>query len=285
MKDDENSKSEEFTLNTRSPFKPEESEDSTEGWLISYADLMTLIACFFILMMAFANFEKPTYQEMANAVAKYFKGANVSKDENLMTAMMVKIEAVTDLKDVIDIRVNLNGIEIVFKTSHLFDSGSADLKPKARGYLDELIRIISDKSKKFNIVINGHTDHVPIGQGVEIRKYFQSNWELSAMRASHIARFFHEHGYPGDNLRAVGYADSEPEVPNFDESGGEIPANMARNRRVVISVSKPTPQGFKMGFGRIYKIKTKKKFQPEFSKKNDLNEKNTKKIENKENEK
>ena len=115
-----------------------------------------------------------------------------------------------------------------------FDSGSASLsdagKVILRGLLDPLTAALAEG---YRIRVEGHTDDTPIDT-----PQFPSNWELSTARASAVVHFFLEQGIPAQRLRAVGYADTEPKVPNRDAAGNPIPANQARNRRVVIKLEK-----------------------------------------------
>jgi flagellar motor protein MotB len=115
-----------------------------------------------------------------------------------------------------------------------FDSGSASLsdggKAILRGILGPLTGALAEG---YRIRVEGHTDDTPIDT-----PQFPSNWELSTARASAVVHFFLEQGVPAQRLRAVGYADTEPKVPNRDAAGNPIPANQAENRRVVIQLEK-----------------------------------------------
>jgi flagellar motor protein MotB len=115
-----------------------------------------------------------------------------------------------------------------------FDSGSARLsdggKAILRGILGPLTAALAEG---YRIRVEGHTDDTPIDT-----PQFPSNWELSTARASAVVHYFLEQGVPAERLRAVGYADTEPKVPNRDAAGNPIPANQAQNRRVVIKLEK-----------------------------------------------
>ena len=84
----------------------------------------------------------------------------------------------------------------------------------------------------YRVKVEGHTDNIPIKSSC-----FPSNWELSASRASAVARFFIDTGVPADRLEVVGLADTRPEAPNEDLYGKPIQENQARNRRIVILVT------------------------------------------------
>ena len=83
------------------------------------------------------------------------------------------------------------------------------------------------------VTVEGHTDDAPIHSA-----QFPSNWELSTARASAVVHFFLDAGVAPSRLRAAGYADTFPLVPNRDAAGRAIPENQARNRRVVIKLER-----------------------------------------------
>jgi flagellar motor protein MotB len=115
-----------------------------------------------------------------------------------------------------------------------FDSGSARLSDGGKAILRGILEpLTSALAEGYRIRVEGHTDDTPIDT-----PQFPSNWELSTARASAVVHYFLEQGVPAERLRAVGYADTEPKVPNRDAAGNPIPANQAQNRRVVIKLEK-----------------------------------------------
>ena len=115
-----------------------------------------------------------------------------------------------------------------------FSSGSATLSSSGKKILEDVaVNLKSDKFKDYQVTVEGHTDDSPI------RTFqFPSNWELSTARASAVVHFFIDQGISARKLRAAGYADTFPLVPNEDALGKMIPENQARNRRVVIKLEK-----------------------------------------------
>ena len=118
-----------------------------------------------------------------------------------------------------------------------FDSGSAALSAAGEAILrGELDKLDSDQYKNYEITVEGHTDDTPIHTA-----QFPSNWELSTARAAAVVHFLLDQGIPAQKLRAAGYADTFPKVPNRDADGNPIPENQAQNRRVVIKLEKIEP--------------------------------------------
>ena len=102
------------------------------GWLTSYADLMTLVACFFILMMAFANYDL-NLSRKADLLAKYFKGEDESSDDPSRRLLM-KIQSVSNLEEITEIRTSEDGIELILNVKTLFRLGSASLLKMLKKY-------------------------------------------------------------------------------------------------------------------------------------------------------
>ena len=117
-------------------------------------------------------------------------------------------------------------LKVIFIDKILFDSGSVDIKPGGK----ELLRIMAGSlkvAKDQNIVVEGHTDNVPLGSA--LRQRFPSNWELSTARAAAVARFFQQEvGIRPERLSARGYSFYRPIALNKSEEGRR------QNRRIEI---------------------------------------------------
>ena len=114
----------------------------------------------------------------------------------------------------------------------LFDDNSIKIKEEAKPALDKIAKLLSDnKYKRFQIVVEGHTDDAPFRS-----KEFPSNWELSSARAGAIVRYFILKELVPERFQAVGMAGVSPKYPNLNHFGEPIPENRIRNRRVVIHV-------------------------------------------------
>jgi chemotaxis protein MotB len=125
---------------------------------------------------------------------------------------------ITQLKD----KLSVNLVEKI-----LFDSGSAEIRKDGKKVLDRVAEILQTVSDK-QIRVAGHTDNVPIGP--RIRDRFASNWELSAARATTVARYLQDKGIDPEILSASGYSEYRPVAPNETEEG------RARNRRIDIDL-------------------------------------------------
>lgn len=126
----------------------------------------------------------------------------------------------------LDILLDRHQLRLEIGDGILFDSGTADLGSPGRALIEELVTALQDDRVK--ISVEGHTDNVPINT-----PRFPSNWELSSIRATTVARELIEHGIPQHRIRVTGFADTQPRAPN------DSAANRALNRRVslVLEVS------------------------------------------------
>lgn len=233
-------------------------EKASIEYMLTYGDMVTLLLCFFVILLSMATFEPPRLQIILSA----FKGAlgvlerGPSMTEFSMMTMGIQAEKIikgfpelvagrqdregrrrrivrTEIQQTLgeilkkggmEIRTDERGIIIQIANTTLFEEGSAEIKLEAEEVLNrvgELISLIPNQIK-----IEGHTDNSPVES-----KEYPSNWELSVMRATNVLRYIdNRHGGISGRLSASGYGMHRPIVPNTS------PENKAKNRRVDIVV-------------------------------------------------
>lgn len=211
-----------------------QEEESESNWLMSYADMMTLLVGFFVMLLAFSSLDFKKYEKLKQETTKVFGGEYKVPFEEVSKTLKDVVKA-QKLQDQVVFEESEEGITITFRGALFFASGSSELQPKALNLLEKVVPVIQKKGKNFGIIIEGHTDDSPI-----VTKRFPSNWELSSVRACTVLRLFEENGFPSKKMQALGWGDTKPIVPNRDENGVAIPLNRAQNRRVVIRVLKDT---------------------------------------------
>jgi len=221
--------------------------DTSSLWLVSYADMMTLICCFFILMMAFANYDPPGMSVKMEQVSKAFGKDKYKSSSTKFTQLQEEVAKHPELKDLIKTSIVDNALLITFSGSVLFDKEAHELTEESRFLLDALIDLIKIKDSNYRILVEGHDDNQPITKS---NKY-PSHWALSSARASSVVTRFEYFGFDPQNLVAIGLGDTNPIAPNEDEKGDPIPENMRLNRRIVIKVLEPMNKGKmqKLGLG------------------------------------
>jgi len=207
-----------------------------EPWLVSYADMMTLLFGFFVLMYSFASANPQQREEMRKRIAESMGSEYTSPFVDVIGEIKMTIEDAQLVKEV-EVQDTFEGIRIISKGTLFFDSGSVTLKPQAEELLVKIAGVIVKRLKDFRVIVEGHTDDVPIAT-----REIPSNWELSALRAGTVVRLWEAHGVARAQLRPMGLADIEPVAPNRDAQGVPIERNMAENRRIVIRIQK-APSG------------------------------------------
>jgi chemotaxis protein MotB len=212
------------------------TDDGEGNWLVSYADMMTLLFGFFVMLTAFSTPDVGKIEKMREQTAKSMGVAYTKPYQDLFESLK-KVLRDFHLDKEVSVEFQDTGLSLVSKGTLFFDSGSAELKPQARSLVEMISAILVDQARGFRVVVEGHTDDIPIES-----RYFPSNWELSSARASTVVRLLESKGFPHPSLRPMGLADTEPVVPNRTPAGVSIPANQAQNRRIVIRIEKQLPK-------------------------------------------
>ncbi len=207
-----------------------EEDGNDELWLLSYADLMTLLMAFFALLLSFSKFDLEKFERMKEKASEQF-GGEYTKPHQELQQDLKQVIAKNNLEGLVKIEEHPLGVILSFQGNILFDSGAVEFREENRRVIARVISIIKKEARNYNIIIEGHTDDAPMSAG-----RLKSNWELSAVRASTLARAFGKFGFKKKQIKVTGFADSVPLVPNRNERGDPIPENRAKNRRVVMKV-------------------------------------------------
>lgn len=214
---------------------PTPPPDEPEGWLTSYADLMSLLSCFFMLMMAFANYDTPGVQQKAKIIADTF-----NKSGGLSELELEKLsKEITHHPDFIDrLKVTLRDGEliIVFSGSAVFPEGAYILDRSTVSMVDTLIEMIKARNTEYRILIEGHAD-----KNESLLAGNMNHWSLSAARAANVAARFEYFGFKSEYMAAVAKGDREPVSEyRLTAKEGVPPREIAKlNRRAVIRVLEP----------------------------------------------
>lgn len=246
--------------------KNDEHVDNHERWLVSYADFITLLFAFFIVMYAVSSVNEGKYRVLSSSLVSAFKNDNLSNHTTLQSTefspISVQKSNQTDSIKPIDnlgslkkkkqekmksmaknilhaleplvrdgqVRVTQSslGITVEINASVLFSPGQAKLANNSSLTLQAVAHVI--KGHEHEIHVEGHTDNLPIQT-----ENFPSNWELSSARASSVIRLFIENGVEAHRLTAIGYGENRPIETN------ETPDGRKRNRRVTVMILSTDP--------------------------------------------
>lgn len=232
------------------------NQEASEGtWLNTYADLVTLLLCFFVLLFAMSKIDNekfkqfilsfqsnkgmiignqgdtlpPIIDDFSDPTPKITEESEDEKFEKMYNELQ-RFVSENGLESNVSVYKEQDGILINFKDSVLFDKASAVLREDAVNILTELSTILHSFDRM--VKVEGHTDNDPINNAL-----YPSNWELSTARAVGVVKFFIE-GVPYDRqipphlLQAAGYGEYHPLVENNSEE------NKAKNRRIEIAIIK-----------------------------------------------
>jgi chemotaxis protein MotB len=230
------------------------SHGNHERWLVSYADFITLLFAFFVVLYASAQVDKHKAGKLAEAIEEgfqdlgAFRGSSKRLPEpkvaapdvlpklkpNSITPNRTEVDRLTKeleqslapeiARNEISIHLGPDGLVLSLREIGFFDSGSAQMRPDALETFGRIANVLSERP--YRLRVEGHTDNLPIHNGK-----FASNWELSTARATEVVRLLAIYkGIVPENLAAAGYAEFHPAGDNATEEGRQA------NRRVDVVV-------------------------------------------------
>lgn len=216
---------------------PHRQESNPDDWLMTFADMATLLLCFFIIMFALSYVPPEQLKKISESLKDAGFSTSESKEdpfETLVSELQVSLGA-SGFDKHLYVETKPGQVDIELASSSFFGSGSAQLKADAVPVLEHVLAQIKPFIDQTNMTVKveGHTDDVPMKNA-----QFPSNWELSSARASNVVRFFIAKGVDPARLEVLGYADTRPKLANRDATGKALPSNQEINRRVVISISR-----------------------------------------------
>jgi chemotaxis protein MotB len=213
------------------PELPPEIEEK-EDWLITYADAITLLMAFMVMLLTFSEYDVPAFEEAAAAIQSNLTGRDTTSPIQLLRIDVQDVVYNMQADQVVKVETDDKGIVIELSSSAFYLPGSANIRDEATPVQEKLSQtLLAPRYQLYTIEIEGHTDDDPINT-----PQFPSNWELSTVRASRIVRFFVDQGLEAIRMKASGYAETKPKVPNTDLQGNPIPENKSVNRRVAIRI-------------------------------------------------
>lgn len=236
-----------------------EEHENHERWLVSYADFITLLFAFFVVMYSISSVNEGKYKVLSESLVGVFSeperaikpipigderprttepdrsmiedspnsSTSAGPSEPLQQIASSMREAFGDLiaSEQLTVRGNELWVEIELNSSLLFPSGDAIPNEMAFTLVEKVAKILAPYENPIHI--EGFTDNLPINTA-----QFPSNWELSAARAASIVRMLAMDGVDPGRMAAVGYGEFQPVADNATAEG------RSRNRRVVLVISR-----------------------------------------------
>lgn len=208
-------------------------EEGEGPWLVSYADLMTLLMGFFALIASMSTISKEKLDKVKESAAETF-GAKYEKPYEKLGQDIADFIKANHLEDKVQVSISSNGAELTFTGTMFFESGDFIVKNEAKEIMGQLAVIIKNQPHKYKALIEGHTDSAPISHPI-----IASNWELSGIRAARIAQIFEGVGFLRNQLTIIGWGDTRKVANDTNTDGSLNPQISAKNRRVVLRVYDP----------------------------------------------
>lgn len=241
--------------------------DNHDRWLISYADFVTLLFAFFVVMYSISSINESKYKIFSDSLKIAFSNQSdwaadtvvpneptvllralvdrrtarlgeqqrkIQERMNELASGLSKVMSPLIKQGMVNVNPVRRGVVLDISASSLFKTGEAILQPESLPVLLEVAKVLS--KEELPIEVEGHTDDIPIST-----LQFPSNWELSSARASSVVRRLIENGVAETHLSVVGLASTHPLVPN------DTPENRARNRRVTITILSPNSERIQDG--------------------------------------
>jgi chemotaxis protein MotB len=232
--------------------------ENHDRWLLSYADFVTLLFAFFVVMYAVSAVNESKYRILASSLGDAFgkttssdvpvpqlpavtlppevkqrtlKQQQAIEEQTHMTEVASKLlDAMAPLvkEGKVKVTQSRRGVSIEINANVLFAPGRAELEPQSLAVLRAVAAQL--KNEPFKLEVTGHTDNIPISNSV-----FASNWELSAVRATSVVRLLADNGIAPARLSAIGREASQPIASNDTAEG------RARNRRVELMILSSMP--------------------------------------------
>ena len=210
---------------TQPEYNPYRSQRNVSGWQLSFLDTIFLLLTFFVMLAGLARFDFVGLQVTEGRVAL--------DQDPIQPFTLLLSETLAPHIGAGQVRLDEanNRITLQFSSVLLFDSAETELLPGGMQLISNTVEALSMlDADRLLIEVEGHTDDIPIGVS------YPSNWELSSARASSVVRYLIDRGIPAERLKASGFAETRPLLPNRTVQGVPISQNMAVNRRVAMII-------------------------------------------------
>jgi len=199
---------------------------SEEGWLLSYADLITNLLIFFVMLLSASNISKVKMQQMSQSLSGKTQGGSLADIKRDVDAKIREDK----LEGTVRTRLTDDGLELSLNSGVVFDVGSAAIRTEWDPVLSKLLSRVAGYVGRYKLAVEGHTDSTPITS-----PRYPSNWELSSARAMEVRARLEGAGVGAERIRVEAYADTK--APPEAETKGLPPEEVnSRARRVVVRI-------------------------------------------------
>lgn len=209
-------------------WQPVRSRSGNEGWLTSYADLITNLLIFFVLILSASQLQTGKLEKIMAALS-----SGEAIQSTTLTQAQTEIEKTLkeqNLDRQVSVQLSDDGLELSFESGVMFASGSAEIRPEMDDSLGKVLATVGKYHTRYQYAVEGHTDETPMKSG-----QYRDNWDLSSKRALVVRARLEATGVPSRKIRVEAYADTKPLKADVIQ-GLTREEVLARHRRVVIRI-------------------------------------------------
>ena len=201
-------------------------EEEDEGWLLSYADLITNLLIFFVMLLSAAEISESKMQQIQQRLSGV-------KSPSSLSAIQEEVEArirEQELEALVRTELSDDGLKLSLNSGLVFDSGAAFIREDLVPTLRSMLGTLTPYGGRYHFAVEGHTDERPM-----MNSRFPSNWELSTARANALRAHLEAGGIAPERIRVEGYAATR-RLPESELAGLNEAERLARHRRVVVRI-------------------------------------------------
>lgn len=209
------------------------NEEPLEDWLLSYADMITLIMAFFVMLAAISKVDANLYEKVQSGMAKEIGNRKTERPiDDMKKELADVVSAMSGGDSLADVATDERGVVLNLDSGAMFKQGSAEVRPEVIPMLKEMAVTLNHKRfESYILEIQGHTDDTPVAT-----PQYPTNFDLAAARALATLRAMKAQGIGEDRMVVSAYGQYKPRVPNRTPEGNPLPVNQSLNRRVSIHV-------------------------------------------------
>ncbi len=198
-----------------------------ESWLLSYADLITNLLIFFVMLLSAATISESKMQKISQYLSGNAGPASLAEIEEEIKRRVLQ----EGLEALVTTQSTDEGLELALNSGLVFDTGEAQIGESQSAVVDGMLTTLVPYAEKYRFAVEGHTDDRVMAPGGR----FNSNWELSTARANAVRERLQSVGVEATRIRVEGYADTKALPPEVLE-GLSDEERLARHRRVVVRI-------------------------------------------------
>lgn len=208
------------------------NEEAHEDWLLSYADMITLIMAFFVMLAAISKVDANLYEKVQSGMARDVGNRNGAQPLETIRKELAQSVAANKGDELVDVGSDERGIVLTLDSGLMFKAGSAEMSPAIMPVLKDIAqRLNTPMFATYRLEIQGHTDDTPVNT-----PQFPSNFDLAAARALMTMRALASVGMAESRMIVSSHGAYSPRVPNRGKDGTPLPVNQSLNRRVTIHI-------------------------------------------------